>query len=102
VIAELLDSRAFTDATRTSPADVVAGRLIVTVVPQVEAVVTLAPEGRALSAGPAPETVAPTTIAMARSRMWLRNRRTTGGIVMSPFCRGKPAAIDRYSAWESE
>ena len=102
MIAELLDNRAFTDATSTSPVDVVAGRLIVTIVPQVEAVVTLAPEGSALSAGPAPETVAPTTIAMARSRMWLRNRRTTGGIVGSPLCRGKLAAIDPYSAWESE
>jgi len=85
VIAEVLESRAFTDATSTSPDDVVVGRLIVTVVPQVEAVVTLAPDGRALSAGPAPVTVAPMTIAIARSRMWLRNRRTTGGMGRSPF-----------------
>jgi hypothetical protein len=69
VIAELFGSRALTDATSTSPADVAVGRVIVTAVPQVEAVVTLAPEGRALSAGPAPVTVAPMTIAIARSRM---------------------------------
>ncbi len=67
VIVEPLDSRASIEATSTSPAVAVGGRLSVTVEPHVDAVVIFDPEGSALSAGPAPEIVAPMTIAVARS-----------------------------------
>jgi len=56
-------------------------------------VVTLAPEGSALSAGLAPEMVAPRTTASARNGMYRRKRRTTGGISMSPFFRASVAAV---------
>jgi hypothetical protein len=63
----LLDSRALTDATSTSPATVVDGRLSVRAVPQLEAVETALPDGRALSAGLAPEMMAPRMAASASS-----------------------------------
>jgi hypothetical protein len=61
------DRRASIDATSTSPAVVVVGRAIVTVEPNVLAVVTAAPEGSALSAGPDPAMVTPRTSARARN-----------------------------------
>jgi hypothetical protein len=69
VIGAELESRALIDATSTSPAAVAEGRWIVSFVPQVEAVVTAPPDGRALSAGPAPEIVAPRKTASARNGM---------------------------------
>jgi len=93
VIAALPARRALTDATSTSPAVTVEGRCSVKVLPHDAAVVTLAPEGSALSAGLAPEMVAPRTTASARNGMYRRKRRTTGGISMSPFFRASVAAV---------
>ena len=106
VIAALPGRRALTDATSTSPAAAVEGRLIVRAVPHVEAVLTAEPEGRALSAGDAPEMVAPRSSASARTGMYWRKRRTTDRVVMSPLWSGRawrhslcsPAELERRVA----
>jgi hypothetical protein len=99
VISLLLDKRALTDATSTSPTAVVAGRLSVKAVPQVDAVETAPPEGRALSAGPAPEIVAPRTSASANNGICRRICRTTGGVVMVPLHSGRAGGNAVLRAW---
>ena len=93
---------AVSEARSTSPAAVVEGRLRVTLVPQLEAVVMLAPEGRALSAGPAPESVRPSRSAVARSGIRLRTRRTTDGVVMFPLWSGQAGGFRSVLRGERE
>jgi hypothetical protein len=66
VIEAVAGSRASTEAISTSPPAVVAGRFSVRLVPNVLAVVTAPPEGKALRAGAAPETAMPRTRANPR------------------------------------
>jgi hypothetical protein len=67
VIETFPERRAWTDATSTSPLAVVAGRGTVSVDPNVVAVTTPPPDGRALSARPDPEMATPRTSASTRN-----------------------------------
>ena len=68
------DRRASTEATRTSPLATAGGRRTVRFGPNPEVVTTSAMKGCALSAGPDPATVTPSTSPNARNEMCRRNR----------------------------